>query len=84
MKRTRCPERASGQLESLEKFKSWEKFKIVIEMSWEHGARAGTHDGLRRQGERRGPDLESLKCKWTAAGQRKEENMNIEGKGMWD
>jgi len=27
-------------------------------MHWEHGARAGTHDGLRRQRERRGPDLE--------------------------
>lgn len=44
------------------KFKSWEKFKIVIEMSWEHGARAGTHSGLRRQGEKRGPDLESLRA----------------------
>lgn len=66
------------------KFKSWEKLKIVIKMSWEDGARPGTHDGLRRQRERRGPNLEGVKCKWLAAGQPKEENMNTEGKGMWD
>lgn len=39
-------------------FRSWEKFKIVTEISWKHGAAAGTHNVLRRHRERRGPDLD--------------------------
>lgn len=42
------------------KFRSLEKFEIVIEMSWEHSARDGIQDGLRRQRERRGQDLEGV------------------------